>query len=108
MAQLTEQLCGLVEVKGLLQQRVVQIAALMTAVTELIATNSELVASNAELPQRLAQVEHLLSCNSGNSSNPLPGMTILARRPPAVKPERTGGVMRKRGKQPGAPGANLA
>jgi transposase len=66
-------------------------------------------AENADLRARLDRLERLLSRNSGNSSmlpssDDLPGKT-----PPADKPIGGGGaVKRKRGKQPGAPGAHLA
>ena len=61
-----------------------------------------------ELEARLARLEHLLSRNSGNSSMPPSKDDDPGKTPPAVKPKRRGGVTRKRGKQPGAPGAYLA
>src|SRR6478752_2469198 len=62
---------------------------------------------NTELATRLARVEHLLSRNSGNSSMPPSMDGDLGRTAPAVK-KRRGGPKRPKGKQPGAPGANLA
>ena len=64
-------------------------------------------AMNTELATRLARVEHLLSRNSGNSSMPPSMDGDPGRTPPAVK-KRRGGPKRPKGKQPGAPGANLA
>jgi hypothetical protein len=90
-----------VELRELLRQRDAQIEA-MTA------TMAELVRVNAELVQRLARVEHLLTRNSGNSSNPPSRDDDPGRTPPAAKPSKTAGSKRKRGKQPGAAGTNLA
>lgn len=81
------------------------LVALVRAQAERIA---ELEEANKELAGRLARLEHLLSRNSGNSSMPPsrdddPGKS-------ALKPKRSGGggSKRSRGKQPGAPGSNLA
>jgi transposase len=60
-----------------------------------------------ELTTKLARVEHLLSRNSGNSSMPPSRDEDPGRTPPAARTRR-GGPKRPRGKQPGAPGANLA
>jgi transposase len=58
---------------------------------------------------KLAKLEHLLSRNSGNSSSPPSKDDGLGRTPP---PEKStpgeGGPKRRKGKQPGASGANLA
>jgi transposase len=64
-------------------------------------------ALNEELATKLARVEHLLSRNSGNSSMPPSRDEDPGRTPPAARTRR-GGPKRPRGKQPGAPGANLA
>jgi transposase len=64
-------------------------------------------AVNEELTRKLARVEHLLSRNSGNSSMPPSRDDDPGRTPPAVR-KRRGGPTRPKGKQPGAPGANLA
>lgn len=68
---------------------------------------AELEAENQQLATRLARVEHLLSRNSGNSSMPPSRDDDPGRSAP--KPKRAGGGgKRSRGKQPGAPGSNLA
>ena len=64
-------------------------------------------AVNEELATKLARVEHLLSRNSGNSSMPPSRDDDPGRTPPPAR-RRRGGLKRPRGKQPGAPGANLA
>lgn len=83
-----------------------ELLALVTAQATEIAA---LRAVNAELAARLARLERLVSRNSANSSMPPskdgePGRTApdepIGKRP-------AGGGGRKRGKQPGAPGANL-
>src|SRR6266536_1274569 len=66
-------------------------------------------AENADLRERLERLERLLSRNSGNSSMPPSTDDLPGKTPPADKPADGGGaVKRKRGKQPGAPGAHLA
>lgn len=60
-----------------------------------------------ELEDRLARLEHLLTRNSGNSSMPPSRDDDPGRTPSATKPKPAAGK-RKRGKQKGAPGANLA
>ena len=66
-------------------------------------------AENADLRARLERLERLLSRNSGNSSMPPSTDDLPGKTPPAGKPTQGGGAMkRKRGKQPGAPGAHLA
>ena len=66
-------------------------------------------ADNEDLRVRLARLERLVSRNSANSSMPPskdgePGKTA----PDESSKKPGGGEGRKRGKQPGAPGANLA
>jgi hypothetical protein len=69
---------------------------------------SELVEVNEALAGRLARLEHLLSRNSGNSSNP-PSRDDDPGKPPAPDKQRgRGGPRRARGKQPGSPGTHLA
>jgi len=80
---------------------------LLTFVGEQAKQIAALRAMNTELATRLARVEHLLSRNSGNSSMPPSMDGDLGRTAPAVK-KRRGGPKRPKGKQPGAPGANLA
>jgi transposase len=67
-----------------------------------------LTAMNNDLAARLARLEHLLSRNSRNSSSPPSKDDEVGKTPPAAKGRRGGGSERRRGKQPGAPGANLA
>jgi hypothetical protein len=64
-------------------------------------------AMNEELATKLARAEHLLSRNSGNSSMPPSRDGDPGKTPPAAR-KRRGGPKRPKGKQPGAPGANLA
>ncbi|MGI8306417.1 IS66 family transposase [Saccharopolyspora hattusasensis] len=70
---------------------------------------ADLLEANEELAAKLARLEHLLTRNSSNSSIPPSKDDDPGRTPPAAKPQRrVGGPKRARGKQPGAPGANLA
>jgi transposase len=69
---------------------------------------SDLVQVNEQLMTQLAGLQHLLSRNSANSSMPPSKDDDVGKSPPAAKPRRGGGSERKRGKQPGAAGANLA
>lgn len=78
-----------------------------TQISSMASQISGLLEANEELVAKLARLEHLLSRNSGNSSMPPSRDDDPGKWPPAEKPKR-GGVKRKRGKQPGAPGANLA
>jgi transposase len=57
---------------------------------------------------KLARLEHLLSRNSGNSSSPPSKDDEPGKTAPPEKKRRRGGPARSKGKQPGAPGANLA
>ena len=72
----------------------------------LVTANEALVTANAALAARVAKLEHLLSRNSGNSSMPpsmddQPGKTV-------PKGKDRGTAKRAKGKQKGAPGANLS
>lgn len=73
---------------------------------------SRLEAQAAELDRLRAELERLrrlLSRNSGNSSMPPSTDDLPGRRKPARREETpVGGKKRKRGKQPGAAGTNLA
>lgn len=70
---------------------------------------SDLVEANEALAAKLARLEYLLSRNSGNSSVPPSQDEDLGRRPPPEKgTSGAGGPTRRKGKQPGVPGANLA
>jgi hypothetical protein len=61
----------------------------------------------AELEERIARLERLISRNSGNSSMS-PSTDDLPGKKPPERRTRQGGMKRKPGKQPGAPGAFLA
>jgi transposase len=70
---------------------------------------ADLVEVNEALAGKLARLEHLLTRNSKNSSSPPSKDDDPGRTPPGESKRRRGGAPgRKRGKQPGAPGANLA
>lgn len=87
-----------------------QITVLSTQVADLLEANEQiaaLMAMNEQLAAKVAKLEHLLSRNSGNSSMP-PSKDDQPGRTPPVAKKRHGGPKRPRGKQPGAPGANLA
>jgi hypothetical protein len=87
-----------------------QITTLSTQVGDLLEANEQiavLIATNEALAARLAKLEHLLSRNSGNSSMP-PSMDGEPGKTTPTEKKRRGGPPRPRGKQPGAPGANLA
>lgn len=80
-----------------------------TQISAMASQVSELVEANELLAAQLARVEHLLSRNSGNSSMPPSKDDDPGKTAPPAKPQRGGGGRkRKRGKQPGAAGANLA
>jgi hypothetical protein len=92
---------------ALLARRDAQIEAQDGQITALSTQVADLVEANEQLAAKLATLEHFVSRNSGNSSMPPskddgPGKTL-----PAAK-KRRGGPARSKGKQPGAPGANLA
>jgi transposase len=76
-------------------------------ITTLSTQVADLVEANGQLAAKLAKLEHLLARNSGNSSMPPSKDDEPGKIPPAAK-ERRGGPKRSKGKQPGAPGANLA
>ena len=69
---------------------------------------ADLSEANEVLAAKLARLEHLLSRNSKNSSSPPSRDDDPGRTPPEDKRRRGGGSTRSKGKQPGAPGANLA
>jgi len=88
-----------------------QITALATQVANLVEAGEQiavLTAANEELTARLARLEHLLSRNSGNSSMPPSQDDDPGRTPPPMRKRPDDGPKRTRGKQRGAPGANLA
>ena len=61
----------------------------------------------ADMEERIARLERLISRNSGNSSMP-PSTDDLPGKKPPERRTRQGGMKRKPGKQPGAPGSYLA
>ena len=69
---------------------------------------AELMEANEALAGKLARLEHLLSRNSGNSSNPPSRDDDPGKPAPPEKQRGRGGPKRSRGKQPGAPGSHLA
>src|SRR3954465_2401779 len=69
---------------------------------------AELMEANEALADRLARLEHLLSRNSGNSSNPPSTDDDPGKPAPPDKQRGRGGPKRSRGKQRGAPGTHLA
>ena len=83
------------------------VAALQEANARLRAENAELKAQIAEQAEKIARLERLISRNSGNSSMP-PSTDDLPGKKPPERRTGQGGVTRKPGKQPGAPGAFLA
>src|SRR6188768_3316903 len=62
----------------------------------------------SEMAGKLARLEHLLSRNSGNSSNPPSRDDDPGKPAPPDKQRDRGGPKRPRGKQRGAPGSHLA
>jgi hypothetical protein len=89
------------ELIALVRRQDGQITTLSTQVADLLGVNEKLAGE-------LSRLEHLLSRNSGNSSIPPSKDDDPGRTSPPEKPKRPAGPKRKRGKQPGAPGANLA
>ncbi len=83
------------------------VAALQEANARLRAENAGLKAQIAEQAEKIARLERLVSRNSGNSSMP-PSTDDLPGKKPPERRARQGGMKRKPGKQPGAPGAFLA
>jgi hypothetical protein len=88
------------------EARLVAVDGQITAMARQIA---ELVEVNEALAAKVARLEHVLSRNSSNSSCPPSKDDGPGRTPPPEKVRQgNGGPKRKRGKQPGALGANLA
>jgi transposase len=97
------------EQAGVIAARDARIVAQDAQIAAMAAQLADLLDANEVLAARLAKLEHLLSRNSKNSSNPPSKDDDLGTTPPAAAPKRRGDApKRKRGKQPGAPGANLA
>jgi hypothetical protein len=81
---------------------------LVALVAEQARQIEQLRADNAQLQARVQRLERLISRNSGNSSMPPSTDDLPGRTPPADPPPRGQAGKRRRGKQPGAPGAHLA
>jgi transposase len=79
------------------------IGVLQRQITALEEQNAALAAANEQLTARVAELERRLSRNSGNSSLP-PSSDRFDRPQQKAKPESG----RRRGRQPGAPGAALS
>lgn len=88
------------ELIELVRRQDVQIASMARQI-------SELVEANEVLGGRLAKLEHFLSRNSRNSSAPPSRDDDPGKTPPPAPAKRGGGPGRRKGKQPGAAGANL-
>jgi transposase len=78
-------------------------------IRSMAAQMAELIEAKEILAGRLARLEYLLSRNSQNSSSPPSQDDSPGTSAPRGKAKRRGeGPKRRRGKQPGAPGAHLA
>ena len=96
------------ELITLVADRDAGIAARDAQITVMAGQLAELMEANEVLAGKLARLEHLLSRNSKNSSSPPSKDDDPGKTPPQVSERRGGGPTRSRGKQPGAPGVNLA
>jgi hypothetical protein len=86
-----------------------RIAAQDVQIAAMAMRMAELRDANGALADRLAKLEHLMSRNSKNSSSPPSKDDDPGKTPPEEISQRRGdGSKRKRGKQPGARGANLS
>jgi transposase len=85
-----------------------QLAAQDRQIGEMAGQLAALMESNEALAGKLARLEHLLSRNSGNSSNPPSRDDDPGKPAPPDKQRGRGGPKRARGKQRGAPGSHLA
>ena len=100
--------------EGLSREELIDLTRRLVArVEELTRTSAELAEQNAMLAERVARLERLVSRNSKNSGMPPSKDDDPGRRPPAEQPAAGGDAAqrrgkRRRGKQKGAPGANLA
>jgi len=84
-----------------------QLAAQDRQITGQAGQLAELMEANEALTGKLASLEHLLSRNSGNSSNPPSRDDDPGKPAPPENKRRTGGPTRPRGKQRGALGSHL-
>ena len=96
------------ELVTLVAERDAQIAARDAQIAAMAGQLSELIEANEVLAGKLARLEYLLSRNSKNSSSPPSKDDDPGKSSPQRSKRRGGGPKRSKGKQPGAPGANLA
>jgi len=94
------------EQEGRLAEQETRLTELRSAHEELMSAHEELMGRYDELAVKVARLEHLLSRNSGNSSMPPSTDDQPGKTPPKGKGRAT--PKRARGKQKGAPGANLS
>jgi transposase len=85
-----------------------QLAVQDRQINEMAGQLAQLMEANEALAGKLARLEHLLSRNSGNSSNPPSKDDDPGKPTPPDRQRGRGGPKRPRGKQPGAPGSHLA
>jgi hypothetical protein len=74
----------------------------------LMSAHEELKGRYEKLEGKVAKLEHLLSRNSGNSSMPPSSDDQPGKTPPKGRGRDVSGPKRAKGKQKGAPGANLS
>lgn len=84
-----------------------QLAAQDRQISEMAGRLAELRETNEALVGKLARVEHLLSRNSGDSSNPPSRDEDPGKPAPPENKRGKGGPTRSRGRQRGAPGSHL-
>jgi transposase len=85
-----------------------QLAVQDRQINEMAGQLAQLMEANEALAGKLARLEHLLSRNSGNSSNPPSRDDDPGKPTPPDRQRGRGGPKRPRGKQRGAPGSHLA
>ena len=85
-----------------------QLAVQDRQIYEMAGQLAQLMEANEALAGKLARLEHLLSRNSGNSSNPPSRDDDPGKPTPPDRQRGRGGPKRPRGKQRGAPGSHLA
>jgi transposase len=85
-----------------------QLAVQDRQINEMAGQLAQLMEVNEALAGKLARLEHLLSRNSGNSSNPPSRDDDPGKPAPPDNQRGRGGPKRPRGKQRGAPGSHLA
>src|SRR6187397_472425 len=85
-----------------------QLAVQDRQISEMAGQLAQLMEANEALAGKLARLEHLLSRNSGNSSNPPSRDDDPGKPAPPDRQRGRGGPKRPRGKQRGASGAHLA